>query len=651
MLKIKKIFALAALGFALSSIAFAEKASVKSPDGNLEVEVLVEGGIANYNVKFKGEKVIENSPLGFAADIGDFKSGLSFKKSAEKKVKDSYSLRTIKKSKVNFSANELTVSLENAGKYSFDVVFMVSDNNIAFRYFIPKAGEAACIRIFEENSGFKFPLETSTFMSEQMPPMQGWKRSTPSYEAPYHANAPLSKISGGKNGWIMPALFNVKKNYWVLVAESGVGGNYCASKLGEVRGGDTFKIAFPNPMENNGNGTVEPAFSLPNHTPWRTITVGDSLKPIVETTITWDVVKPLYEAENKYKHGRSAWSWIVWQDQSMNWDDQVKFIDLASEMKFEYILIDAGWDVNIGYEKILDLIKYANSKNVDVLLWYSSSGYWNDIAQTPVNKMDNSIIRKREMKWLKKANVKGIKVDFFGGDKQETMRLYEQILSDADDNGLMVFFHGATMPKGWERMYPNYVGSEAVIASEALVFGQWACDSMSYLASMHPFIRNAAGSMEFGGTFLNKRLNRGNDGGTIRRTGDAAELAVSVLFQNPIQAFAITPNNLSDAPKACIDFLKKVPTVWDETVFIDGYPGRYCVLARRSGKNWYVAGVSASKEKLDLTLNLSMLKGRKARLLSDGDGMSLKESDLKISADGKFKISLNFNGGFVISTK
>lgn len=651
MLNMKSFVACIVPFFIFAQSVLAEKVSVKSPDGRLEVEVAAEGGLLNYNVKFKGERVLENSPLGFSADIGDFKSGLSFKKSALKKLSGSYKLRTIKKSKVNFSANELTVSLENSNKHSFDVIFRVSDNNVAFRYFIPKAGEAACIRIFEENSGFKFPLETSTFMSEQMLPMHGWKRSTPSYEAVYHANAPLSKISGGKNGWIMPALFNVKKNYWVLVAESGVGSNYCASKLGEVQNGDTFKIAFPNPMENNGNGTVEPAFSLPNHTPWRTITVGDSLKPIVETTITWDVVKPLYEPEKEYKYGRSTWSWIVWQDPSMNWDDQVKFIDLASEMKFEYILIDAGWDVNIGYEKISDLIKYANSKNVDVLLWYSSSGYWNDIAQTPVNKMDNSIIRKREMKWLKKANVKGIKVDFFGGDKQETMRLYEQILSDANDNELMVFFHGTTMPRGWERMYPNYVGSEAVIASEALIFGQWACDNMSYFASMHPFIRNTAGSMEFGGTFLNKRLNRGNDGGTIRRTGDAAELAVSVLFQNPIQALAITPNNLSDAPKACIDFLKNLPTVWDETVFIDGYPGKYCVLARRSGKDWYVAGICASKEGIDLALNLPMLKGKKARLLSDAEDLSFKESSIKIPQSGIFKTHLKFNGGFVISTK
>lgn len=135
-------------------------------------------------------------------------------------------------------------------------------------------------------------------------------------------------------------------------------------------------------------------------------------------------------------------------------------------MGYEYALIDNWWDTNIGRDRMKSLIEYARSKGVELFLWYSSSGYWNDIEQGPVNHMDNAIIRKREMKWLQSLGVKGIKVDFFGGDKQETMRLYEDILSDADDHGLMVIFHGCTIPRGWERMYPNYVGSEAVLASE-----------------------------------------------------------------------------------------------------------------------------------------------------------------------------------------
>ena len=231
--------------------------------------------------------------------------------------------------------------------------------------------------------------------------------------------------------------------------------------------------------------------------------------------------------------------------------------------------------------------------------------------------MDDPIIRKREMKWLQEQGVKGIKVDFFGGDKQETMRLYEGILSDADDHGLMVIFHGCTVPRGWERMYPNYVGSEAVLASENLIFNQHYCDEEAFNACLHPFIRNSVGCMEFGGTFLNKRLNRGNNGGTTRRTTDVFQLSTAVLFQNPIQNYALAPNNLTDAPQVCLDFMKQVPTTWDETRFIDGYPGKYAVVARRHGKQWYVAAVNGTKEVLKLKLELPMLAGETLSFYND----------------------------------
>src|SRR5690606_39015242 len=330
-----------------------------------------------------------------------------------------------------------------------------------------------------------------------------------------------------------------------------------------------------------------------------------------------DVVEPLYEASRKYTLGKSTWSWIVWQDQSMNWDDQVTYIDLASELGYEFILVDAFWDENIGYEHMKDLVDYAQSKNVDVLLWYNSNGAFNDAPQGPRNKMNTSIARKKEMKWLQSLGVKGLKVDFLGGDKQETMRLYEDILSDANDHGLMVIFHGATLPRGWERMYPNFVGSEAVLASEMLVFVQDVREKEAFYASLHPFIRNAVASMEFGGVVLNKYFNKGNTDGQKRLTTDAFQLATGVLFQNPVQMFALTPNNLTEAPAFELDFMRNLPTTWDETLFIDGYPGKYSVVARRHGEQWYVAGVNAEQTAKELKLELPMLAGKTVKMYND----------------------------------
>ena len=536
-----------ALALGASSI-WAQQATVSGPDNQLKVEVSVDNGNPFYSVTYKGKTILEKSPLGFVADIGDFSKGMTYVEQKSRSIEEDYKLDRIKHSEVKYHANELTVTLENADKKPIDVTFRVSDNDIAFRYEMPRYGETGSIVIEKEATGFDFPSYTTVFLTPQSTPMIGWKRTKPSYEEEYITDAPLTTRSQFGEGFTFPGLFRIGNDGWALVSETGVDSRYCASHLSDATPEGLFTIAFPMPEENNGNGTVAPGLALPGITPWRTITVGDNLKPIVETTVPWDVVKPLYTSEHTYQYGKGTWSWLVWQDASINYDDQVKFIDLAATMGFKYTLIDSWWDKNIGYDRMEELIKYAQSKNVDVFLWYSSSGYWNDIIQGPINKMDNPIERKKEMKWMKKLGVKGIKVDFFGGDKQETMRLYEAILSDADDYGLMVIFHGCTLPRGWERMYPNYVGSEAVLASENFVFSQHYDDVEAFNACLHPFIRNTVGCMEFGGSILNKRYNRTNDGGSIRKTTDAFQLATAVLFQNPIQNFAITPNNLTDAP-------------------------------------------------------------------------------------------------------
>lgn len=250
---------------------------------------------------------------------------------------------------------------------------------------------------------------------------------------------------------------------------------------------------------------------------------------------------------------------------------------------------------------------------------------------------------------MQSIGVKGIKVDFFGGDKQETMKLYEEILSDANDYGLTVIFHGCTLPRGWERMYPNFAGSEAVLASENLIFTQHANDHEAYNAALHPFIRNSVASMDFGPVLLNKRHNRNNDGGTTRRTTETFQMATAVLFQSPIQNFGITPNNLTEQPSFVIDFMKKIPTLWDETLLIDGYPGKYVVLARRHGEQWYVAGINAGKEEKMITLRLPMLTGKSLLLYNDRNDRTAQLLQQKLTAKGELVVTLQPEGGFIVT--
>ena len=675
----KKILSLTAALLTVCSFASAQIQDLASPDGKLVVSFkLTDTETPTYSVKYDGKDMLMDSPIGIMLDMGskptlqglpqgreagngDFTKNLTLVSVKDNEAVADYSLDRIKVAHVNHKYVQRVITLQNASRQNIEFEFRVSDNDIAFRYNIPVGQQRKSTRVLFENSGFTFPDGTTTFLTDQSDAMIGWQRSKPSYEEGYTNDGPMSKKSGYGHGYTFPGLFHVGENGWVLLCETGVSSRYCGSRLGDCVN-NTYKIEFPMPDENNGNGTVCPAVRLPGSTPWRTITVGSTLAPIVETTVMWDYVEPVYETTHKYKYGRGTWSWIVWQDASCNWDDQIKFIDLASAMNFEYILIDAGWDQNIGYDRMEQLIKYANSKNVDVFLWYSSSGNWNDITQSPINRMDNSVVRKKEMAWLEKVNCKGIKVDFWGGDKQETMQLYEEVLSDADDHGLMCIFHGCTMPRGWERMYPNYVGSEAVLASENLIFDQHFCDVEAQNTALHPFLRNSVASMEFGGCFMNRHIRRGNAGGNTRRTTDCHELATTVLFQNAIQNFALTPENLAGsgaevkdynapgapAPRICIDYLKEVPTTWDETVFIDGYPGKYIVLARRSGDRWYIAGNNATGGELRLDLDLPMLdKGDEFTLFSDE--LKTREpvrSSMKLKSK-TFRITMADQGGFV----
>ena len=631
----------------ISTLA-AQDVVVKGPDEKLQLAVFVQNETKPcYSVSYNGKTMLEKSPLGMNTNIGDFTKNLKLTGRSVDKIDTVYQQTRIKVSNVHYRANELTCHLENEQGQKLGVIFRVSDNDVAFRYTLPHQGGKASVTVKEEQTGFRFPEQTTTFLCPQSDAMIGWKRTKPSYEEEYKADAPMSDRSQYGHGYTFPCLFRIGNDGWVLVSETGVDSRYCGSRLSDVSEGNLYTVAFPMAEENNGNGTVAPAFALPGATPWRTITVGDHLKPIVETTVPWDVVSPLYETKHDYRFGRGTWSWILWQDGSINYDDQVRYIDFASAMGYEYALIDNWWDTRIGHQRMKSLVEYARDKGVELFLWYSSSGYWNDIEQGPVNRMDNAIIRKREMKWLQSLGVKGIKVDFFGGDKQETMRLYEDILSDADDHGLMVIFHGCTLPRGWERMYPNYVGSEAVLASENMVFNQHFCDEEAFNTCLHPFIRNTVGSMEFGGCFLNKRLNRNNDGGTTRRTTDVFQLATTVLLQNPVQNFALAPNNLKDVPAVCMDFMKRVPTTWDETRFVDGYPGKYVVLARRQGDTWYLAAVNAGKEPLKLKLDLEMFAGKTVALYKDDKKGEPELTSLKVKENGKVQLEIRPQGGIL----
>lgn len=643
----------------------ATAAPLTSPDGRLSVTVECEQGMPTYSVAYNGQTVIKPSALGLNTNAGDFTRDMTPAGTTPvENHKTAYHLYGSKQSDITSEYNEQAFTFKNKDNEGITVLFRVKNNDVAFRYLLQKQNRRnapLCCVINNEATSFSMPEGTTTFLCPQMGEMTGFARTAPSYETHYDADGEMGK-NGWGHGYTFPCLFKVKsgdKTIWTLVSETGVDGNYCASHL-EGKAGGTYSIAFPSIKENNGYGSNTVQAAIPSATPWRTITVGETLKPIVETTITWDVVEsqgnasgqaPLY-AEAATKYGRGSWSWIIGGDASCNYDTQKKYIDFSAAMGWESLLIDALWDVQIGRERIAELARYGREKGVSLYLWYNSNGVWNDAPQSPRNCMDRPHVRRAEMAWMKSIGIRGIKVDFFGGDKQCTMQLYEDILRDAQDYGLLVIFHGCTLPRGWERMYPNFVAAEAVRASENLHFSQGECDREAMDATFLPFIRNTVASMDFGGSTLNWYYNARNEagkGGGHRITSDVFALATAVLFQSPVQHFAMTPDNLTGAPAWAVDFMKRVPTRWDEVQYIDGYPGQYVVLARRTGDKWYITGVNGKKETYRTTIKLPMFAvGTKLRVYSDDSALKGSVHEIKMGRKQEIVVNIPYNGGLLI---
>lgn len=659
---------------------------VSGPDKQTKLQFDVKEGIPTYSLSYKGKTLIEDSPLGLETSAGSFSKEMKLVDRGKPLLfSKSYKLDRGKASQIIYTANEVTYTLENKDGKEMRIIFRISNNDVAFCYQIYADSITKSCIVNSEATAYDFPEGTTTFITPQAPPMSGWKETKPSYEEHYTENEPVGKPSQYGIGFTYPALFKVGEAGWVLISETDVDSRYVGTCLSEGTKEGLYKVQFPQQGENNGQTPNTVTAVLPLQTPWRTITLGDNLKPIVETTIATDLVSPRYKASEKYMPGRATWSWLVWQDNSINYEDQIKFIDLADSLNFEYVLIDNWWDANIGREKVAELARYAAAHNVRPILWYNSNGSWNNAPQTPQDCMDTPEARAKEMTWMQSIGIKGIKVDFFGGDKQSTMKLYEDILKDANNYGICVNFHGATLPRGWERMYPNYMTSEAVYGMENCIFTQEASNKEPMHCAMLPFTRNAVGPMDFTPTVLNNRMSKDQQNGSRRRTSAAFELALPIVFFSPIQHFGLTPDNLlvpkdstgstakvsvttsspdvkleigvlpkdPNQPYFVTEYLKRVPTTWDETKFIEGFPGKYCVIARRSGEKWYIGAINGDVVERKIDLDLSFMgKGNVIILLdANREKGSLMWMELVKKEKGKITLTLKPESGAVLYTK
>ena len=617
--------------------------NMSSPDGRITVAfTLDKAGQPAYSVSYLDTAVMTNSALGLKRKDADFTTGLRLDSvTGPEAVRESYTLLHGKKREASYNALRHTVHLSGSSGEPMDIIFQVSDEGFAFCYRFP--GASAEVKfITEEGSSFGFAEGALAWIQPRAASKSGWNMTNPSYEENYMMEVPLATVAADTNGWVFPALFR-SGNCWVNLTESWPDRNYCGSHMAKGSGANEMKIAFPELTEGYTGGSVLPQSGLPWQTPWRIVTMGQTPGIIAESTHGTDLALPAREGDFRYvRPGRAAWSWALMKDRSVNYEMQKSFISYASEMGWEYCLIDVNWDKTIGWDKIAELARMAEEKKVGLILWYNSAGDWNTVTYHPKDRFLTHESREEEFGRLESIGIKGIKVDFFGGDGQSMMNYYQDILSDAHRHKLVVNCHGSTYPRGLQRTWPNLVSMEAIRGFEFATFDQATADLVASKATTLAFTRNAFDPMDFTPVCFTQYDN------FERRTGNGAELALAVLFLSGVQHYAETPMGMATVPDYVKNMMKEIPVSWDETRFIDGYPGRYIVLARRSGDRWYIAGVNAEKMPLRLAVRLPFPVAGSGTLITEGDTLpSFSTASVTPDNAGKINIEIQPSGGFV----
>lgn len=635
---------LALLGLLVVNVAFGQnpKLSILSPDK--KTEVLLSGSsdlTLNYQVKRNSDQIIAPSRLGLILNELDFTRLKFVSASAVKKITERYAMNYAKTSSVLYQANRQTLTYSNEQGKLIKVIFQISNDAVAFKYDFSSASDNLQ-QVSAELTTFNFGSGTRTWLQPMQIAKSGWEQSNPAYEEHYNPDVAVENVPASKTGWVYPAMFKVANNF-VLITEAGLDSNYCATHLSSNVEPGRFSIGFADPREVITGKPSLPQFRSSFSTPWRVIAIG-SLATIIESTAGTDLAKASTVNDTRFvKPGKASWSWINSKDDFIIFDEQKKYIDFAADMNWQYCLIDADWDRKIGYEKIKVLAAHAKAKNVGLLLWYNSAGDWNSVKYTPKNLLLTKESRKKEFSRLQEMGIKGVKIDFFAGDGQSVIKYYIDILNDAATYGLLVNFHGATLPRGWARTYPHLLTVEAVRGFENVTFTQKDADREAEICTILPFTRNAFDPMDYTPLNLYKIATK-----VQRKTSSAFQLALSVVFLSGIQHFAESPEGMAHVPQSVINFLKELPVRWDETRFIDGFPGKSLVLARRAGSKWYIAGINNDQLK-NVSLNLSSFGKRSATLYMDGkEDLSFELKKMPVNKKVPIELKLKPAQGFVL---
>ena len=583
---------------------------VKSPNGRLVLTTEGEG----LRLTYKGKPVLDVPVVGYMGETNkgmgaaQLLSSLQFKQS--KKVR--YEMLAGKQLQCSNRLNEYSVALSK----TLTLRVRLYDDGLAFRY---EMNGLTRQPLPQEQTAYRIADGTRRWM---MPWSDG-------YEGFY----PLATTSN-KGRWGFPALLEPQDGVFVLLTEANIERRQSAASMHSE--GEIFRIV---PDQND--------LKVPGkwHSPWRVAIVG-SLSDVVESTLVTDVSEP-------HRIGDTSWiqpgvvSWVYWAYNHGSNDYNIikKYVDMAATLHLPYVLIDAEWDEMKDGKTIEDAVRYANSQGVKPMIWYNSTTGWIDGAPGPKYRLNKAEDREREFAWCERIGVAGVKIDFFAGDTQANLDYCIDLMESTARHHLLVNFHGATIPRGWQRTYPNLLSTEAVYGAEWYNnVGSFTNRAAAHNATL-PFTRNVIGPMDYTPCAF-------SDSQHPHITTHAHELALTVLFESGLQHLADRPESFLSQPQAVQDFLSKLPAVWDETRLVSGYPGETVVIARRSGKTWYVAGINGTEQARDIDLaDLGKIVGKKRQADCFLDADIDRDWQLASETPLPKAVHCRARGGFVLVVK
>ena len=626
------------------------KLSLSSPDKNVTVNLKLENGNLTYNVTRDHKTIVDWSTLAINLQDQSFNKNLRLKNvDPVTDWRDDYHMISGKRAHNIAHAKEQVFHFINNQGAALDVIVRALDKGFAFRYRIPRA-DLVPYTVTEELTGFAIPKGKAWI--EPYDELQRWG---PSHEVGYEVGVNTGATSPKKTGWAFPALFEVGST-WLLLSESAMDERYVSSHLKAQPTNRTYQLEFPWENENYGFGATTPSGTGTVLTPWRVGILGE-LKDIVESNLINDLARPAIKGDFSWvKPGRVSWSW--WGDMASPSHAPTlrHYIDFAAEMGWEYALIDCGWH-EMREGNIEGIIDYAKQKNVGIFLWYNSSGPYTRVLDCgPIDRLHTHERRIKEFTQLKAWGVKGIKVDFFQSDKQHIMAYYEGLAKDAADFGLILNTHSSTIPRGWVRTYPNYLSTEAVKGAEQYPVADFTNKASKWNATL-PFTRNVIGPMDYTPTTFSDRgtglstvpaTALKDTSNALRLTTNAHELALAVGFESGVQHLADRPLSYKSQPASVIQYLKDLPVTWDDIYFINGYPGKAFVAARRKGNEYWIAGINGpNAEKLALDFSFLPAGEYQLELLADGKtARSFAISNRAINRTTKISVPVLDHGGF-----